>query len=67
MLHIMLLNSYLLHYFSFMCVNMMVFSVCVNDTLHIYVIIEKLHAMGFGSLCDFLITFLVVISDLQRY
>ncbi len=35
MLHLMLLNEYLLHYFSFMCVTMMVFSVCVNDTVHL--------------------------------
>ncbi len=30
MLHLMLLNECYLHYLSFMCVTMMVFSVCVN-------------------------------------
>ncbi len=35
MLHLMLLNECLLHYFSFMCVTMMVFSVCLYDTVHL--------------------------------
>ncbi len=36
---------------------MMVFSVSVNDIVHLlYVIISKLLVMGFSSSCDFLIT-----------
>ncbi len=35
MLHLMLLNECLLHYFSFMCVTMMLFSVYVNETVHL--------------------------------
>ncbi len=35
MLHMMLLNLCLLHYLSFMCVTMMVFSACMNDTVHL--------------------------------
>ncbi len=57
MLHLMLLNECLLQYFSFMCVTMMVFSVCVNDCApSIYMLIFKWFVMRFGSSCDFLIT-----------
>ncbi len=35
MFHLKVLNECLLHYFSFKCVTMMVFTVCVNDTVHL--------------------------------
>ncbi len=35
MLHILLFNERLLHYLSIMCVTMMVFCVCMNDSVHL--------------------------------
>ncbi len=35
MLHLLLFNESLLHYLSIMCVIMMVFSVCMNDSVHL--------------------------------
>ncbi len=35
MLHLLLFNESLLHYLSIMCVIMMVFSVCVNDSVQL--------------------------------
>ncbi len=39
MLHLTL-NECLLHYYSFMCVTVMVFSVCVNDCVHLLYMLE---------------------------
>ncbi len=35
MLHLLLFNESVLHYLSIMCVIMMVFSVCVNDSVQL--------------------------------
>ncbi len=39
MLHLLLFNESLLHYLSIMCVIMMMFSVCVNDSVHLHILV----------------------------
>ncbi len=46
MLHLMLLNECLLHYFSFMCVTLLVFSVCVNNIVHLYILVFSFSTFG---------------------
>ncbi len=56
LLHLLLFNESLLHYLSIMCVTMMFFCVCMNDSVHLLYIslVAKLLVMSFDSSCGFL-------------
>ncbi len=65
----MLLNECLLQYFSFLCVTMMVFSVCVNETVYLlYMLVFKsCLRWAFVRHVTHHHLLLVVINVLQRY
>ncbi len=52
MLHLLLFNESLLHYLSTMCVIMMVFSVCINDSVQL-LYINIYFCLSFDSSCLF--------------
>ncbi len=49
MLHLMLLNSCFIAYFSLMSLTMMVFSVCVNDIVHFLYIYLYILVLAFSA------------------
>ncbi len=54
MLHLLLFNESVLHYSNIMCVTVMVFSVCMNDSIYQYILLLVMH---FDSSCGFLFTY----------
>ncbi len=59
MLHLLLFNESVLHYSNIMCVTVMVFSACMNDSIYQYLLllVVKLLVMHFDSSCGFLFTY----------